>query len=543
MEQAVTIDALRVVSHRPIEAEVTRIVERASWPAVLPEEQLFLRRVAVKGPLSTLGAAAEGRARELASRAVPGASPEAGASDAVRFRSLAELVACLTRDLARGRAEGLWFWRAFRELLQLPREQAIGELWQRHLTELVPVVAALERWGELGFCLRELAPEHATALTHALIRVHRLPPELLAPLGHDRRVPMPRRLVARFRPVLATLSPAAPLARLVAALATIECVPLALLDPARPPSLSSVVGSLLDAPLETPPPSLELARPSPPAGTGRPGQGASMRQLAGAGGAESCQAGAQPSASDSAPIVRAKGSKRPRSERAAVRTRGRQPAAEERASGDLQSGSNASNASPGAPELRPTSPPDARGTEPTPDRGSSVARDALDRGETFFTTQAGWFYLVNFLHGREAARLLCADPAALEFPSGWCWLLALGRGLGLRPDPGLLAFVAFASELDDPAALERLPPLPHLAALLEHGRACYERFGLWEPALFERPGRVETSVGHVDVCLPMSAVSLDVRRAGLDVDPGWVPWLGRVVRFHYLDTFTAGGRA
>jgi hypothetical protein len=28
-------------------------------------------------------------------------------------------------------------------------------------------------------------------------------------------------------------------------------------------------------------------------------------------------------------------------------------------------------------------------------------------------------------------------------------------------------------------------------------------------------------------------VSLAVRRAGLDLDPGWVPWFGRVVGFHY----------
>jgi hypothetical protein len=24
-----------------------------------------------------------------------------------------------------------------------------------------------------------------------------------------------------------------------------------------------------------------------------------------------------------------------------------------------------------------------------------------------------------------------------------------------------------------------------------------------------------------------------VRRLGLDIDPGWLPWFGRVVAFHY----------
>jgi hypothetical protein len=26
---------------------------------------------------------------------------------------------------------------------------------------------------------------------------------------------------------------------------------------------------------------------------------------------------------------------------------------------------------------------------------------------------------------------------------------------------------------------------------------------------------------------------VEVRRAGLDLDPGWIPWLGAVVRFVY----------
>jgi hypothetical protein len=38
----------------------------------------------------------------------------------------------------------------------------------------------------------------------------------------------------------------------------------------------------------------------------------------------------------------------------------------------------------------------------------------------------------------------------------------------------------------------------------------------------------------LDVSLPLEEADIRVRRAGLDLDPGWVPWFGRVVRFHYL---------
>jgi hypothetical protein len=51
--------------------------------------------------------------------------------------------------------------------------------------------------------------------------------------------------------------------------------------------------------------------------------------------------------------------------------------------------------------------------------------------------------------------------------------------------------------------------------------------------LANRSGRIEREPGWVDVHLALADVDVDVRRAGLDLDPGWVPWLGCVVRFRY----------
>ncbi len=48
-----------------------------------------------------------------------------------------------------------------------------------------------------------------------------------------------------------------------------------------------------------------------------------------------------------------------------------------------------------------------------------------------------------------------------------------------------------------------------------------------------RPGRVLATATHLDIRLDGRAVDLELRRAGLDLDPGWTPWLGRVVAFHY----------
>lgn len=54
------------------------------------------------------------------------------------------------------------------------------------------------------------------------------------------------------------------------------------------------------------------------------------------------------------------------------------------------------------------------------------------------------------------------------------------------------------------------------------------------PALLGVPGQVVAGRTHVDVNLPLSAVDLDVRRAGLDASPGWVPELGRVVTLEFV---------
>ncbi|HYO69917.1 MAG TPA: hypothetical protein VEU33_27960, partial [Archangium sp.] len=60
----------------------------------------------------------------------------------------------------------------------------------------------------------------------------------------------------------------------------------------------------------------------------------------------------------------------------------------------------------------------------------------------------------------------------------------------------------------------------------------HARLGLHD--LVRRPGRITATRTHVDVLFDIRQADIRVRGAGLDVDPGWVPWLGRVVRFHYL---------
>ncbi|WP_138469265.1 hypothetical protein [Poseidonocella sp. HB161398] len=54
----------------------------------------------------------------------------------------------------------------------------------------------------------------------------------------------------------------------------------------------------------------------------------------------------------------------------------------------------------------------------------------------------------------------------------------------------------------------------------------------WRP-LARLPGRICVTPTHVDVTYDARDLRLPVRLAGFDLNPGWVPWLGRVVSFHY----------
>lgn len=59
----------------------------------------------------------------------------------------------------------------------------------------------------------------------------------------------------------------------------------------------------------------------------------------------------------------------------------------------------------------------------------------------------------------------------------------------------------------------------------------YARVGLRD--LVCRSGRVSATSTHVDAVFDHRQADIRVRKAGLDLDPGWIPWFGRVVSFHY----------
>lgn len=110
-------------------------------------------------------------------------------------------------------------------------------------------------------------------------------------------------------------------------------------------------------------------------------------------------------------------------------------------------------------------------------------------------------------------------------------------------DPALLAFCGLSPDSQaprppEPPASERigLAAGSVVAALRERLPALEPDRG--DPALLlsvcRRHAVIQADPGWIDVDLRLDEVSVEVRRAGLDLDPGYLPWLGCVVRFRYV---------
>ena len=131
------------------------------------------------------------------------------------------------------------------------------------------------------------------------------------------------------------------------------------------------------------------------------------------------------------------------------------------------------------------------------------------------------------------SRLDDADPA-------WALAAPAAREWSAPPDAETSALVM--SRLESIGAATRAELNAGIRAATTPGlwlaacrRVLRRRVGIGLASAVTRPARLAIGATHVDLVFPLSTVDVRVRRAGLDIDPGWVPWLGRVIAFHYVD--------
>lgn len=478
---------------------------------------------------------------------------------AMLFTDAAELLIYLTRAVVHERAGFLrhWYWR---ELLPLAARQPATTLafaWTTYARALPPALAALQPT-ERYQALMLLTPQAVQAVGSALCAAFELPPYTLA-------APAPALATTRSQPEWpAATSPLPPLrpqqARLLALALALAGDPArvramaragAPMPPAAPAPAAPAAPSTAPGPVKTTPASPDPIVPAaPPAPASDPATGAPL----------AAEGAADP----------------------AIPATAKAPALPQAPTRDYQV--------PAPPRpLLPTGVPTSlagifylinlfnRLGWPLTDECAAglygwtlieaVARGLLTAADD---DDPVWPLLAR-LAGREPGTLLGTAPAADSFrlplvrpPVAWTVATYAERILVYAADGGyLLADLprqgrttaqAVADEMAargmtatwEPAVPALPAPLapalklrlgPAIAGWLARASGylhyVLHRLGAGPEELLRRRGRLAISRTHIDLYLPLEQVSLPIRRAGLDADPGWMPDLGYIVLFHF----------
>jgi hypothetical protein len=167
------------------------------------------------------------------------------------------------------------------------------------------------------------------------------------------------------------------------------------------------------------------------------------------------------------------------------------------------------------------------------------------------TGAAGLFFLLNALERLGVSEAMATDLASVapNFVTQVLHRLALYAGVA-DDDPIKIWLDSVVPSVSDEEPLPCEPswwpanlvpdryaaPLEYVLRVwcLAVRRWCWRTGKVTVRDVVSRAGVFSVSRTDLDVSLPIEEADIRVRRIGLDLDPGWLPWFGRVVRFHYL---------
>jgi hypothetical protein len=144
---------------------------------------------------------------------------------------------------------------------------------------------------------------------------------------------------------------------------------------------------------------------------------------------------------------------------------------------------------------------------------------------------AGFFGVIPLLN--QLGLLHRCDQLHLDFPAHLLSHLAITFGI---PELDPIRQLLISQDLDglfrgvEPMTVVTSEVIAWIAAMRFW---CRRYVGMTIAELIGRSGRFTLTRTHLDIFFQHDQADIRIRRAGLDLDPGWVPWLGRVVLFHY----------
>ena len=533
------IGRLRIRGPASAGNRITRDLNRVTPPRTKGESWVFLRKLEARGSSSNISEKILHQMQHTLTLADQGHCDE----NLVRFNNLTELLAALLIDLASGRAAGRWYWQRWSHLFSQSRGAATVSLMAEHWDLLNAVAAQLARqralldvWQSIDpvnaeRLIGELARHHGIALSRGHFETERGSPEPLAGFR------IGDRLIDRWRPICDRFQAGDTRRQLAILLLGQEAVPLMLQQ--TPERTIALIDRCFDRPRPVPV-EADDHRPAHPASTTEP-------PVSGASGA--------PEGS----TIRPEGETSPPSTSDPSRTGHRHEAPTPDVNLEIQGTRPTSDFSPHAafdktPAPQASSPKAGQAAEKAAHKNTQRPTPPSHPGSPAFTSrplkrltvtpqapnpdlgsihtaEGGVFYLLNFLNRSEVQALM--GERWQELPNGWGWLYRLARTLRFNEEDPLSEFFAHQLDLDSIQQLNQLPPLPAETELTELALRWYGKTRIWSPSLLHLQARMDFSPSHIDLTTPMHNVRMEIRLAGLDINPGWLPWLGRVVQFHY----------
>jgi hypothetical protein len=154
------------------------------------------------------------------------------------------------------------------------------------------------------------------------------------------------------------------------------------------------------------------------------------------------------------------------------------------------------------------------------------------------TQHGGLLMLLNALPVLRFDEWLQGEAQLVRRGFGRALLAAIADRLRMPPDDPQRALLELdgdeSAALADPACARALRDW---LRRLRRAMRLQAKIGIASTVL--RRAGVSATPTHVDIVMPLEAADLRLRRAGLDADPGWAPWFGRIVSFHLV----AGARS
>jgi hypothetical protein len=197
---------------------------------------------------------------------------------------------------------------------------------------------------------------------------------------------------------------------------------------------------------------------------------------------------------------------------------------------------------PPRPSMAPHAPARGRAEAPRMEAPSAPAFAPLhgalpDRTQSFtahpseerWTRAGGLLFVAQLLRRLDFDAFLETHADTVEERLGETILRAIARRVRTPADDALLDALAAADDERDPPAESPLARFWITAVR----RWCRRTARIGLHTLVRRPALIAHSPTHIDLTFDLRTADVRLRRAGLDLDPGWVPWLGRVVLFHY----------